>query len=524
MMTLKKVILILIATPVFLSNAQNVDKTDLSALVKQLNTRYDEQNPILSPDGQLLYFTRANDSLNIGGTKDKGDIWFSRIGPDGIWQKPQNLGRPVNDELKNYTLGFSPDGKIMFLNQEKKNPGGLIINDGIAYSVQENGIWTRPTKLSVDYMFNKSEHQSGSISKDGNYMVLSLQSYASRGAEDIYICTYNQGKWTQPVNLGSVINTAKQEMTPYLSPDNKKLYFSSNGHGGRGGRDLFVSERLADDWTSWSKPQNLGLEVNSDGVELGWFIDTRNSISYFSSTQNSDGYGDIRATTVYLDGNDSLPQAVAYEELLTEAEENNKSIIFSGTVINEKSKSGIPAAINLSAEKVEINVSATPEDGKFTTEVPVNAGKVTISIKSPGFMGLTEEIEISGTDLEKDFLLTPLEVGTTITLNKVYFERGTAQLLDDSFAELNRVAEMMSENPGVKIELSGHTDNQGSSKLNLQLSQERVDIVKQYLTEHGIEGSRIRGKGYGGTKPVASNASEETRKLNRRVEFTILKN
>jgi len=134
------------------------------------------------------------------------------------------------------------------------------------------------------------------------------------------------------------------------------------------------------------------------------------------------------------------------------------------------------------------------------------------------------KIEIAGNDLIEEYLLTPLEVGTTITLNKVYFERSTAQLLDDSFSELNRVAEMMSENPGVKIELSGHTDNQGSSKLNLQLSQERVDIVKQYLTEHGIDGSRIRGKGYGGTKPVASNASEETRKLNRRVEFTILKN
>jgi OmpA-OmpF porin, OOP family len=215
---------------------------------------------------------------------------------------------------------------------------------------------------------------------------------------------------------------------------------------------------------------------------------------------------------------------VVFEELLVEAMENNKTVVLSGTIFNEKSKSGIPAAINLSAANVEINLNATPEEGKFTTEVPINAGKLNINIKSPGFMGLIDEIEILGADIVKDFSLTPLEIGTTITLNKVYFERGTAQLLDDSFAELNRVAEMMSENPAVKIELSGHTDNQGSSKLNLQLSQERVDIVKQYLTVHGIEGSRIRGKGYGGTKPVASNANEETRKLNRRVDFTILKN
>jgi len=381
MMTLKKILLLVIATPAFLVNAQNIDKNNLAVLVKQLKTRYDEQNPVLSPDGKMLYFTRANDSLNIGGTKDKGDIWFSGLDTNGVWEIPQNLGRPINDELKNYILGFSSDGKIMFLNQEKKNPGGVIINDGIAYSVRENGVWTRPAKLSVDYMFNKSDHQSGSISKDGNYMVLSLQSYASRGAEDIYVCTYSQGKWTQPVNLGSVINTAKQEMTPYLSPDNKKLYFSSNGHGGQGGRDLFVSERLADDWISWSKPQNLGTAVNSDGVELSWFIDTHNSIAYYSSTQNSDGYGDIRAAIANLDSSDSLTEAVVYAELLTEAEENNKTIILSGTIINEKSKSGIPAAINLSSANVEINVSASPEDGRFTAEVPTMAGRLTISIK-----------------------------------------------------------------------------------------------------------------------------------------------
>ena len=139
-------------------------------------------------------------------------------------------------------------------------------------------------------------------------------------------------------------------------------------------------------------------------------------------------------------------------------------------------------------------------------------------------MSITEEILFDGNDLTRDFKLTPLEVGATIQLNQVYFARGTAELLEDSFAELDRVVDMMSENPTVKIELSGHTDNQGSSKLNIKLSQERVEKAKLYLTEHGIDNKRIKGKGYGGTKPVASNASEETRKLNRRVEITILKN
>ncbi|MCK5700668.1 MAG: PD40 domain-containing protein, partial [Cyclobacteriaceae bacterium] len=125
--------------------AQQINKSDFSELLKNVNSRYDEQNPILSPDGKKLYFTRANDSLNIGGTKDKGDVWVSELSADRIWLKPENIGGPVNDDLRNYILGFSPDGKIMFLNQEKRNPGGLVINDGIAFSVISNGSWSKPS-------------------------------------------------------------------------------------------------------------------------------------------------------------------------------------------------------------------------------------------------------------------------------------------------------------------------------------------------------------------------------------------
>jgi len=506
------------------TRAQEINKGDLQALLKNVNTRYDEQNPILSPDGKMLYFTRANDSLSIGGPRDKGDIWVSELGLDGNWTKPMNLGKPVNDELKNYILGFSPDGKIMFLNQEKKNPGGLIINDGIAFSVYSNGSWSKPTRLSVDYLLNRSTNQSGSISADGSLMLLSLQAYASRGEEDIYICSYQNGKWSQPVNLGSDINTAGQEMTPYLSPDKTKIYFSSNGFGGKGGRDLFVAERQGDGWASWSKPKNLGPDVNSIGVELNYFIDVKNSIAYFSSTQNSDGYGDLKAHEITLEMGNVAASEEVFQELVVIAEEAKKSILFSGTVLSAKSNAPIAAALNIKVDGMDLNVNSDETTGLYEVELQSATRAVTINVKSPGFMSVTEEVQVGDADLKKDFSLTPLEVGETIQLNRVYFERGTAVLLDESFSELNQLADMLSENPSVKIELSGHTDNQGSSKLNLSLSQDRVNKVKMYLTEHGIDGNRIKGKGYGGTKPIASNASEETRKLNRRVEITILKN
>lgn len=504
--------------------AQQINKSDYVELLKNINSRYDEQNPILSPDGKDLYFTRANDSLNIGGPRDKGDIWVSHLSANGVWEKPENLGRPVNDDLKNYMLGFSPDGTIMFLNQEKRNPGGLIINDGIAFSVFANGKWSKPGRVSVDYLLNKSKHQSGSITADGSLMLLSLQAYASRGEEDIYICSYENGKWTQPINLGSDINSSGQEMTPYLSADKKHLYFSSNGHGGKGGRDLFVSERKGEAWTSWSKPKNLGSEVNSFGVELNYFIDHKNQIAYFSSTQSSDGYGDIKAHNITIEiAEDSIVNEV-FEELVVIAEEARKTLHFSGLIQNSKTDEPISAALNIKVDGIDMNINSDEENGSFEIELPLNLPNVIVNVKAPGFMSVTEEVVLNSNDLEKNFSLSPLEVGSTIQLNKVYFKRGTSELLEESFTELDQVVDMMNENQLVKIELSGHTDNQGDSKLNIKLSQDRVVKAKRYLVEHGIEGKRIKGKGYGGTRLVSSNASEETRKLNRRVEITILKN
>ena len=502
--------------------AQKVDKSNLKEILEALNTKYDEQDPVLYPNGRELYFVRANDSLNVGGSKDKGDIWYATLGENGRWEKPENIGSPVNNDLKNSLLGFSPDGDIMFLNLEEKHPGGLISNQGIGYSLRKNGQWTVPKKMSVDYFVNRSKNQSGSVSRDGKVLVLSMDSYASRGEEDIYVCFYEDGKFGQPVNLGDDINTSYQEMTPYLASDNKTLYFSSNGHGGLGGRDVFVSQRLDDTWKKWSKPKNIEA-INTNGVDYYYFIDYDNEIAYFISTQNSDGYGDIQAIDVSIE--EQAPEEKADFAPLAEISEMpvNTTMIFSGKVLNTNTKEPVAAAIQLRSGDILQNIN-TGENGIFNTELPADLVTANLDIKAPGYMSSEEQVKLqSGSGDDYVFYLVPLEVGTTIRLSKVYFERSTANLIDSSYTELNRVADMLQENPNVKIELSGHTDNQGDSRLNLKLSQERVDVVKKYLVDKGIEDSRIKGKGYGGTRPVASNESEETRKLNRRVEFKILK-
>jgi outer membrane protein OmpA-like peptidoglycan-associated protein len=359
-------------------------------------------------------------------------------------------------------------------------------------------------------------------------MVLSLEAYASRGGEDIYVSFYENGIWSQPQNVGSDINTPLQEMTPFISADHNTLYFSSNGHGGAGGRDLFMVTRQDDTWRSWSAPVPVVGDINSNGVELSYWIDYLNEIAYYTTTQNSDGYGDIRAAKITGAEIEEMEEEL-FEELVAPEEEavaeaTPKEQVFRGLVINAKDERPIAAAVHVRGTDLDKNMGTDGTIGTFEVSVPMETEELFISVKAPGYMGIEERVGLSGSGLnEATFALNPLEVGATIQLNKVYFERGKAILIDSSYAELDRLTDMLMENPEVKIELAGHTDNQGSSKLNLQLSKDRVEVVVDYLVDKGIDAKRIRGKGYGGTRPVASNASEATRRLNRRVEFTILK-
>jgi outer membrane protein OmpA-like peptidoglycan-associated protein len=503
--------------------ARHAAAASLDSLTENLNSRWDEQNPVLHPDGRTIYFTRANDSSNVGGPADKGDIWYAEMDANGQWGKPRHAGNVLNSALHNSMLGFSPDGNIMFLHLIRELPGGLLVLDGVGYSVRRGEAWSVIRKAPMDFYLNRSQHQSGSISKDGSVMVLSMESYASRGEEDIYVCFYKEGRWTQPVNLGDDINTAGQEMTPYLAADNRTLYFSSNGHGGQGGRDLFEATRRDDTWKSWSRPKNLGPEINSEGVELSYCIDYDKEMAYCTSTRNSDGYGDIRAVSISgIEPSDVAE--VDYEALVVEQPSPTPlaQAAMRGVVVNAKDDTPLAAAISIRWDEEERYFTTNSTTGSFEAVLPDDAGKISISVKAPGFMAVEESIDPATVEGTLRFELTPLEKGTVFTLNQVYFERGKAVLLDSSFAELDRVAEVLQENPEIKVELSGHTDNQGSAKLNLQLSKDRVEVVKNYLADKGVDKGRIKGKGYGGTRPVASNASERTRKLNRRVEFKIL--
>lgn len=500
--------------------------------IDSLQSIYDDIAPVLSPDGNTLYFTKKNNPENAGGERDKGDIWFSKK-VNGKWTTAERLKGPVNNTYFNSVIGITPDDNFMYVVGDYKNPR----KGGVSYSRRIGDNWSEPKPIDIPYFKNKSDHLSGSLSKDGKIMVLSLESFGTRGNEDIYY-TFRKSldEWTELRNLGVDINTEAQELTPYLAKDNKTIFFSSNGRGGKGSRDVFYSKRLDATWTAWSEVKNL-TDINTEGADWYFRLTDDGDNAYFVNTVNSIGLGNIMMSPT--------PNEVTIEPEIEETMTASSQLVLP-----------TQSSVNRNTGAEKINVKFVVVDG-FTGDVikpqllikgineisrssysEIVRGKnssyqtllfkdstYTIDIQAEGYL---DDLHIINTDtIQQNSTVTlelySLKAGTTIQLKSVLFERGTADIKDGSFEELDRIYSMLSKNPKIEIELSGHTDNTGSAKLNIELSQKRSDRIKEYLVNKGVPSSRLQSKGYGGARPIASNKSEATRKLNRRVEFTVVK-
>jgi len=499
-----------------------------------LNSPLDEQSPVLSPDGKTLYFTIANHPQNVGGKKDKGDIWQSVLIGDQ-WSAPIHTGTVLNNKDYNAVGGFSADGKQMFLLGHYSSNGD-VKTQGISVSRNNGTGWSTPENISIPYFLNKNQTISGHVNATGNVFVFAGEAFSTLGVEDIYVSVKDAtGKWSEPKNLGRNINTSFQEWSPWLSEDTRYLYFSSNGRQGYGSFDVYYAQRLDDTWAKWSAPINMGAGVNSEGRELFYTPFPKQEIALFTSTQNSDGYGDVKMYRPPKEALDSLMKkavelppdtVVKLVEIVREKPITNdeKTVRVWGQVNNLNTNDPIAARINFHSES-DFQVVAGP-DGFFSINVP-SVDEYSIKVEAPGFVGSFEKLDIRTfemKELEMNFKLQPVAVGATVNLKSVLFQQSTANLLDESYDELNMVVDFLKTNPNVEIELAGHTDNRGLQVHNMRLSRERVEKVKEYLTSKGIDAKRITGKGYGGIKPIADNDAEVTRRLNRRVEFTIIKN
>lgn len=527
-------ILFLLCSLVFLTTQAQSQQTPGRSFTS-LNSSLDEQNPMISPDGKTLYFTVANHPQNTGGKKDPGDIWISLL-LGNEWAAPVNAGSVLNNRGYNSVAGFSADGTQLYLLGHYVKDNGIATSQGISVSRKTSAGWSSPENIIIPYFKNTSSTFSGHISKDGNIFLFSAESYNTTGAEDIYVSTKDDnGNWSEARSLGKSINTPLQEVSPWLSDNGRILYFASNGHKGLGSFDIYYSQRLGDGWSIWSAPVNLGDRVNSEGRELFYAPAQQSTSALFTSTLNSDGYGDIKIydppanIDTVLARAETVPTppvaATKIEEMKYEKKEDVKNVItLHGSVVNEKTNQ--PIIANLSFQSGTSLATSSGADGRYQIQVPTITEYVLV-LEAPGYIGRVEKLNIQTLEMKEiqmNFKLQPIEVGATVNLKNVLFQQSTSILLEESYDELNMVVDFMKINPNVEIELAGHTDNRGISVHNVRLSQERVDNVKKYLVSKGIEPKRIAGKGYGGIKPIADNNAEETRKLNRRVEFMITRN
>ncbi len=483
-------------------------------VLDSVNSQFSEQHLSISPDGSTLFFSRENHPLNVGGRKDEGDIWMSNF--TGLeWTKPENI-TSINHQGFTSPIGFTRNGQFFLYNKVRFEKGIYVGEIWASDRSFENAV-----KLDIPAFRNFSPMQSGCLSQDGQFLLVSVETNIGYGVEDLYVCMLQQdGSWSRPRNLGYQINSAFQEITPFLAGDNKTLIFATNGREGKGSFDLYVTTRQDDSWRNWSTPVNLD-EINTAGAESSLVFRTGKNYAYYISTRSSDGYGDIRRIRITEEINE-----VVSDTVLEMVIEKKPVPAINFQVLNASSGNLIASQIRLiNQEGDTLNYSHT--DSLFLLESEQRS-PYRMEFIAQGFLKDYFVVEPDFYHLAGDTIISvelePLEAGNTIVLKNVLFYRGTANFVEGSESELDVIVDMLEENPGVSILLKGHTDNRGDETLNMQLSEERARAVADYLINNDISEDRIESRGYGGTEPVASNDFEETRRLNRRVEFEVIGN
>ncbi len=476
-------------------------------LGQMVNTSYTETKPVISSDGNTLYFCRQNFPNNIRGKQDEQDIYFSEL-KNNTWSEAKNIGWPLNDQHPNGISSVSPDGNSLLLINEYIKGG--YVKKGVSISYRSRQGWSFPSKLHIEDFYNFSPYVDYALSANGKVLFLSVHRREGQGDQDIYVSLLQNEKWSAPINLGGVINTPGADFAPFLAADGKTLYFASEGHGGFGGSDIFYSKRLDNTWNNWSKPVNLGPSVNSNTWDAYYSISAKGKYAYFVSKNISNNSRDIYRI--------ALPHAVQPDPV----------VMVTGNVINAKTMKPIAASISVQTygEATEHSIArSNPKNGSYRIVLP-HGTKYQFHAKTEGYISLYNVVDLSTVkkygELQKDLFLVPLREGEKIPIHNIFFVRSKADLLEESYVELDRLVSVLMEHPSLEIELGGHTDNTGQPELNLDLSLRRVAMVKEYLVQKGIAGTRLQTKGYGDSLPIASNEGELNRRLNRRVEFTIL--
>ena len=489
---------------------ENIKRVALSAVI---NTDKHEYAPVVTADGKSLYFCGRGREDNMGGE----DIFVTQW-KNGEWTKPELIQGHINTDFAHEApLAITADGSRLLLFSH----ADIYFSDKGEYgwsqarifpSVNTPDSWEADAMISADgnavFFISDREGNIGSRHEFGDFF-----HGAHTGNSDIYVSVRIKNRWSKPVNLGKTINTPFAERSPFLHPDMKTLYFSSDGHAGLGMLDVFKSTRLNDSsWTEWSEPVNLGKEINSFGDDYDYKIATDGKTALMS---------------VFEDNNFDI-----YQVELPVSMRPNAVAVISGTIKNSKGEI-VKAKVRWENLKTGELIGFSESDiktGHYIIVLPLG--------KNYGyFIDHKEYYPVSGNidltnqtdkiEIEKNFILYSyteiIQKQVAIPLRNVFFDFNKYNLKSESYPELNRLVKFIKKNTNLTIEISGHTDNRGTDEYNKELSQKRADAVKRYLISKGCKANSLKAVGYGETKPVSDNNTDKNRAKNRRVEFRVLK-
>ena len=480
-------------------------------LYDKINSRFTEAKPLVSHDGNTLYFSRLFHPDNTGGKTDPQDIYISKF-INGQWTAAENMGFPLNDPFANGVCSISPDGNKLLVINGYHSDGS--ITPGVSISNRTTIGWGSPMSLDINDFENYSEFQDFFLSADEHVIIMAVERHSGYGDQDLYASIKNGPKsYSRPINLGLSINTTKAEFAPFLSPDNTTLYFASDGHGGYGQSDIFRTKRRDETWQNWSEPQNLGPAVNTSSWDAYFSITASGSYAYFVSSEGT------------RNGQENIYRIPLLQNITPELP--NPLIAFQGRTFDARTNKPISANIILENIRKHKPFRATSDDltGNFLFYIP-KENSYEFTVKAQGYVAFFEKVNLEPFDKEekiyRNIYLTPIEQNQIFTLNNLLFERSKPVLMEDSYSALDKLIGILLENPNLKIELAGHTDAMGSQKSKQSLSYRRVERIKDYLIEFGIDRKRIVTVGYGSSRPIAPNNNEENRAKNRRVEIKVL--
>ena len=484
-----------------------------------VNTEFNEYMPVISLDeSELLFTSRRNTTL--GGGKDKeDDLWYEDVymtgrSGNGEWFAPKNIEAPVNTANHDATVCLSSDGKRLFIYKSEVNRIVDVKDGNIYYSDLKDTSWTTPVKVDFHADINTPYWEpSASISADGNVFVFSSNRFTSDADKvhdrNLFITRKDPaGKWSKPELISNFINTDFEEDGPYLHPDGKSLYFSSDALSSMGGFDIFKSE-YSDSLKAWSKPENIGFPYNTADDDIYIVFSADGKRAYFSSVrENSYGGKDIY--------------------MATSVNEKHSLALMIGHVYDADTKKPLAAEVIVTDNETDQVVAVYKSEayaGKFSIALP--SGKnYGIEIDLNGYLFHSENIDIPNlakfAEYRKDIYLRPFRAGEKEILKNVFFDTDKSDLRKQSKAELDRLYKKISKKKNIVVQISGHTDNRAGHEYNQVLSEGRSVSVVQYLIDKGFDEKRIFARGYGETVPIDTSNNEEAYQLNRRTEYMIL--